>query len=724
MVWPDTVTFDIELTDDYSNYEISNDKLIKESVKFDERMCTGDRLKFGLCEGSVIEFQYFDFQNIRGKRIFVKVEVEIKGWVDVFDYIWYPEYIIIEDGDYKIVVKDAVGTVTITHDGTSVTKNFSSDTTIPLSDYRVGDKLEFSATISGQGYIKVFEDKSTWEEIPIGWFDVEECPRQASTGIYKATAINKLKSDYLNNKANSIVEELYSDPTIPVTIYDIKKALLNQYTIIEKPPAFTPYNPGYIQYGKDSVTIPDLGFAKDYGVKSPLNTRMYCEYANDGPYIYYQQSRIELTLNCFPRTYNFINHKNSHLDFSILHNTLDELQKNIEDYLIKFFDEAQLCIYYDLHRVALTGKEILERFMVNKGSNGYLGGQFYVEAGIGLSSESDKYSDTQYKWEKEKGMPISVKGTLKDFFFRIYEPSQSGTRVDVYFPRLISVYYVDSYGDRHYAPPIYLEYNYNYRYYETYDDYIVDQNPVDANNPPLLNSDGSSYSLSDILNVYELDSFVFPTELTKITLADAVDFTLRDITSSSFELQCQYGKLDRETDLFSGVELNNSRLLPADTLYPANDLYPNGMSEHPMKSQYSKLWTDSAGVQKFRYLIITYKTLEGEQGQEQEVEKTLQRTVNNDGNVDYNMSDNWLFRNLVWTAQDVGAYADAMVLKMKDVTWFPFEMWCAGLPYLEAGDEIEITTDDGTYTSYVLNRQLNGIHNLEDNLINGTLDIF
>ena len=65
-----------------------------------------------------------------------------------------------------------------------------------------------------------------------------------------------------------------------------------------------------------------------------------------------------------------------------------------------------------------------------------------------------------------------------------------------------------------------------------------------------------------------------------------------------------------------------------------------------------------------------------------------------------------------------------MVLKMRGIKWFPFEMWSAGLPYIEVGDELEIISKDGTYTSYVLQRSLNGIQNLKDTYINGSLDIF
>ncbi len=198
------------------------------------------------------------------------------------------------------------------------------------------------------------------------------------------------------------------------------------------------------------------------------------------------------------------------------------------------------------------------------------------------------------------------------------------------------------------------------------------------------------------------------------------DVTLRDLQSAQFELQCKFGKLDRNTDMFSGVTLNNDRLVPSNSLYPANDLYPQSNAERTEPSAYEKLWTDSAGVQKFRYLFVYYKGIVD--GQEKDC--VLQRTVNENGTQDYSMSDNWLLKNFVWTEAQVSAYAETMVDAMKNVTWFPFEMWSAGLPWIETGDEIEVTTSEGTYTSYILQRQLKGIQMLLDTFVNGELDIF
>lgn len=215
-----------------------------------------------------------------------------------------------------------------------------------------------------------------------------------------------------------------------------------------------------------------------------------------------------------------------------------------------------------------------------------------------------------------------------------------------------------------------------------------------------------------------------PMEIYRLTaenIEKLSDITIRKMQSAVYETQCLYGRLDRETDLFSGMELNNSRLLPSQTLYPDNELYPMGRSVRARKGTYQQLWAEEGRVKKFRYLIITYKALD-EEGSE--IEKKLQRTVNNDGNTDYNMSDNWLFKNLVWTEEEIGTYADIMVEKMQNMTWFPFEMWCVGLPFIETGDEIEIVVGDKSYTSYVLQRQMKGIQSLSDSYINGTVNVF
>lgn len=221
------------------------------------------------------------------------------------------------------------------------------------------------------------------------------------------------------------------------------------------------------------------------------------------------------------------------------------------------------------------------------------------------------------------------------------------------------------------------------------------------------------------MTVSELPTDDIQTIVLKIN--EIKDVTLRDLTTANYELHCQYGQLSRITDLFSEVTLGGGGLFPRDSLYPGVTLFPGGNSERANKAMYSQLWADKGNVRIFKNLVITYKTLDSED-KETDLVKTY--VVNADGTDDYIMDDNWLFKNLIWTEAQVDNYAEKMIEAMEAIKWFPFEMWCSALPYLETGDEIEITIEDEVYTSYILQRTIDGIQRLEDTYINGQLDIF
>lgn len=199
------------------------------------------------------------------------------------------------------------------------------------------------------------------------------------------------------------------------------------------------------------------------------------------------------------------------------------------------------------------------------------------------------------------------------------------------------------------------------------------------------------------------------------------DVTYRELQSASFELNGQFGQLDRETDLFSGVSLGRERLLPNENVLPSETLYPNGTAERANKAMYSQLWADKGNVRTFRNIEIHYKTLDQAH---KEVEAVYIFPVNTSGTDDYIVNDNWLLNNLIWTEEEIIVLGWDMVDAIRNISWFPFELWCSALPYLEVGDEIEINLDNEVYTSYILQRTMKGMQRLEDTYINGRLDIF
>lgn len=673
---------------------IDNNNLVAESVKFDERMCSDSELKFGLCEGTSVEFQYFDLPNIREHRINVELEIEFVNTREEFQ----PRYRfsidteslppvardchVSEYGIYKVYIEqlNAFNSITVWQDETYIKTYVAvkADT----ETYVMIDKLspdvyytfEFAQLNLEEGtrpFIKIdkiinipFVD---WYTIPMGWYDVDECSRQASTGIIKAVAYNKLKSNYLDADATSKITQMIldngGDPVGVVTILD---KLLTDY-------AFNIPNYEYIGRG----AVYDLSITGD---DNPTGS------------------------------------------------------------IFRIFTESN--IPYD-------GASPARGFAYGTYFQLYHATFYYVPLGVNTSTTTDYYKytiDFTKIWNAISHMtttfaqdlqPLGISGDVDVFYSWSYTLRDLGS-IQNYFPWESP--YAPGYVRINNRGVLYIGQNKNnivttdeftgeFPYFDvtiliTCDSRNATQNTPSTNRiKQLIESRAHDLSLviynADAIKIYKRT--LNPIEQSRIGLDDLSNsVSLRDLQSAVFEVDCQYGKLDRVSDLFSGIELNQGMLFPRDDLYPADDLFPQGIAEAGYPAMYSKLWADEGNVRSFRYLYVTYKTTENNET----VEKVMQKTVNANGTDDYNMSDNWLFKNIVWSTADVSAYADAMVAKMRGIKWFPFEMWCVGLPYIEAGDIIEIAMKNGTYPSPVLRRNLNGIQNLQDEMINGTLDIF
>lgn len=604
----------VVLNDDGTeDFTIDNDTLVAESVHIDERMATGSELKFGLCEGSSLEFQYFDHPNINGRTV--------------------------------------------------------------------------------QAFIDIYYDDVNTHSTPMGYFTVKECPRQFSTGIYKVTAYNKLMSEYLDAKANDLLLSNCGNPNLPLSVYDIQTLLLSDYQITQTSKTEIPTSVNYLY----STAL------AYYGVRLTSST------SDITPINYYnilrpQEKAYNTTFYLSPNAFGW--------RYAL---TPSKCYTIATDFDISMWETQFINYIADLINNSQLNKNSSEYFnwIANTTTSGWKN----------IMAIEVKYSDNTTQLFSDEAYSRGVAtGTFKDIVNKIITNA-----IEVVWWQCVSIEEDSSssattgyrWGLQHFDGP-----DYNYQQASGTGVYSTFKFP-NGEDMPYYAQGGQIEPIPYWFHCYELLGL---SEAEKVTMipTQMSDFTLREIIGANYETQCQFGQLDRQTDLFSGVELNGGGLYPAETLYPADGLYPNsntgGQGIHPYPSEYSQLWTDTMGEQSFRYLIITYKTLDENN---QEVDAVLQRTVNADGTTDYNMSDNWLFRNLVWTAADVGDYADAMVLKMHNIRWFPFEMWAAGLPYVETGDAIEITDREGnTHNSYILQRQLQGIQNLQDTYVNGELDIF
>ena len=561
------------------DFTITNENLVSESVKYDERMCSGTDLKFGLCEGTSLEFQYFGLENINGRRLNTSIDVQYE-------------------------------------------------------------------TASGS---------LTWQTIPMGFFTVDQCPMQFSTGIRKVVAYNKLKSEYLDQKMNKEILEIaeVGDPgtSQEVSLSSLLVKLLEGFYIESEDRYVMDTDPYPNDASYNAICLSELD-ANGYATGKYLKQCYISAYLIPGYGINFDQ----------------------------------------DEYYRVLVKAKALADYYDEYVSAYVNKSVANQ-NASQGS--------YVPPSSRTTLANLMSTNTQTRQTFRISVSINGQTVFSEDLYKNQEDE------------ILSDWFTGATGDYiiFLRIPVLIEEN---NYYDT---------AISGNE---LNQMSRNYvNIIDSLEPVGIEQKTLTAiEKKKFTLQDLEtwqDVTLRQLQTAVFEMNCQYGQLNRVTDFFAGIELNNSALYPRDTLYPADNLYPGGSMDKTVKSAYSKLWTDTVGAQSFRYLIITYKGLNQNN---QEVDYILQKTVNANGTTDYNMSDNWLFRNLIWTEQQIDAYATAMVAKMTGVTWFPFEMWGAGLPYIETGDQIEIVTREGSFTSYILQRQLNGIQNLQDTYINGELDIF
>lgn len=611
------------------DFTIDNENLVEESVSIEERMCSGEDLVFGLCEGSSIEFQYFEKPNIRGRRINVFVDVE---YFDGTENAIYP--------------------------------------------------------------------------IPMGFYDIQQCSKQFDTGIIKATGYNKLRSEYLDVQANDLIYELTQDlDRETLSVSDIISNLLNGYSIEKlEPTVIAPitserdWTDGYVRSFRFSNLYGNQGILSPFILPNPSTSSTYYMYMSSYVWDYVPEDESPVKIK-----------GNGH--------DLDALDQTFYDYIYNSISMLKLNVDADtlMNNIVNATKASDDEW--NKDFYGWCNKiRIYYKDGT-----FDTYSKIAFESGEADGtFETMSRLTFKNVdFIRLYSPRYmilstvkytSRSEIPVY-AKIIGLYTVSSMNDitNSRVGGVYRESGDNTDLLHLQDG-LYDEN-------------GEWIEWGNVTPFYSIATYpgIDEFEQTDLDGTNLPDVTLRDLQSAVYELKAQFGQLDRQTDLFSGVTLNHERLYPSDTLYPSNMLYPKSTAERAAPAMYQKLWTDDGLIKKFRTLYITYKGLDDEN---REVEKILERQINADGNTDYRMSSNWLFNNVVWTAEQVGTFADEMVDKLRDVTWIPFEMWSAGLPYLETGDEIEIKTNDGTVTSYILSRTLNGIQNLEDAYVNGTLDIF
>lgn len=169
-------------------------------------------------------------------------------------------------------------------------------------------------------------------------------------------------------------------------------------------------------------------------------------------------------------------------------------------------------------------------------------------------------------------------------------------------------------------------------------------------------------------------------------------FPYVDVANGALELSGAFGLNDR-SGKYQRIELDNSS--------------PYSMTP----GDYSECWYEEFDLSDIGVIIYEYEDATyGEQ--------TVSYNLNNGGESLYDLTGNYLLTEIPTTKSQAKNMIDTyFVPHIGDVDFTPIELTAKGLPWLEPGDAIEVTTEDGEVVeSYILTRTLTGIQALSDSI--------
>lgn len=107
--------------EDESYPDICNDRIVRESMKFEESLSSREQLKYGLCENSTLSFECVDFGDVKDK--FIRAYIEVDG-TSLYGEKYVPAdgkpYIAVKNSEYYFIITKYRGQAEQMNDGTGV----------------------------------------------------------------------------------------------------------------------------------------------------------------------------------------------------------------------------------------------------------------------------------------------------------------------------------------------------------------------------------------------------------------------------------------------------------------------------------------------------------------------------------------------------------------------------------------------------------------------------
>lgn len=196
------------------------------------------------------------------------------------------------------------------------------------------------------------------------------------------------------------------------------------------------------------------------------------------------------------------------------------------------------------------------------------------------------------------------------------------------------------------------------------------------------------------------------------------ELNIRDIIQSYAEFNGLFGKYDRYGN-FKTISLsNNLGLYPSEDLYPSETLYPREASGGILtKGNYLSAWYDDEYTKPYDRVSVSYKNTDEEEMYAEYLLVDIESDTYNASDYQaYSLSENILIQNGTFTEAQITGILQTVGESLRNIRYMPCEIDAVGMPWVEAGDGLEIVTKNGAFDTLVLNRRINGIQRLIDNI--------
>lgn len=201
----------------------------------------------------------------------------------------------------------------------------------------------------------------------------------------------------------------------------------------------------------------------------------------------------------------------------------------------------------------------------------------------------------------------------------------------------------------------------------------------------------------------------------------------REILEAVCELSGFFGKYNRQVSALEFIKLSGLvGIYPHDDLFPSEQLYPNGYDDGKTQiiktDMYRNAWYDDYPTKLYSKVVCNYKNSSDEDEYAEYIildvdllDDSGNKVFNADEYTLYDISDNYIIQNSSWTQDEIISILKTLANNIERIQYMPADIDCIGLPYVEAGDVLDVFTHVGGFETIALRRTLSGIQALSDN---------